>query len=357
MSKRQSGKIGMTPGAYVFLGEKKQDTVQMNLMDYDLDEYTFNDISHVEDAFACIDKESISWLNVYGLHDIDLMNNIQKKFNIHPLVIEDILNTHQRPKIEIYDQYIFIVTKMIYFDEETSDLVIEQISLIVLDNFVLCFQEKKGDIFNPLRERIKNHKGRIRKSGVDYLMFAILDIIVDHYFVVLEQLDEEIEVLDEELSEKTDFNMGHKIKTLKHNLIMLRKHIWPLRDVVSTLIRDENVFIETGTMPFLRDLHDHVIQVVDTTEGFREMAAGLMDMHMAAMSNRMNEIMKVLTIIATIFIPLSFLAGVFGMNFDTAVSPYNMPELHYKYGYIVFWLITLLVGFGLIFYFKRKKWL
>jgi len=291
------------------------------------------------------------------LHEQVILKQIEKHFNIHLLVMEDILNTVQRPKIEIFDDYIFVVAKMIYFDEEEYKLDIEQISLILDDNYIICFQEKRGDFFNPLRERIKNSMGRIRKSGVDYLAYAILDMIIDNYFIVLEKMDDEIEIIDEQISEDSGPELSQKINSLKRLLISLRKNTWPLREVVNTMTRGDLPYFKKATFPFLHDLHDHVIQVIDTTESHREIVTGLMDMYMSNMSNRMNEVMKVLTIIATIFIPLSFLAGVYGMNFDTDASRFNLPELHYKYGYVLFWSLVVLISGGLLVFFKRKKWL
>ncbi len=354
---RHSQKIGMSPGSYIFLGEKKQEKVQLNLMDYDESRYEFTSIENVEDAFPSKDKKSISWINVYGLHEVEMMKKLEQQFNIHPLVMEDILNTAQRPKIEIYDDYLFIVIKMIYFDDETAELEVEQISLILYDNFIICFQERKGDMFNPLRERIKNSKGRIRKRGADYLAYAILDVIVDNYFLVLENIGDQIEAIDEALYENLTAEMANRINLLKRTLIHLRKNLWPLRELINMLTRDEVPYFHSSTVPFLRDLYDHTIQVIDTTESFREMVSGLMDMYMTAISNRMNEIMKVLTIIATIFIPLSFLAGIYGMNFDVEISSYNMPELGFRYGYLFFWLLVLLIGGGLLFFFRRKRWI
>jgi magnesium transporter len=355
--KRRSEKLGLTPGSYVFIGQKKQDEIQINLLKYNEDNHEFGFIKNIDEAFDELADKTIRWINIYGLHDVDVLKKIEDHFSIHLLVMEDILNTNQRPKIEIYDDYIFAVVKMIYFDEENLELNVEQISLILHNNSIICFQEKLGDFFNPLRERIKNGKGRVRKSGPDYLAYAILDMIVDNYFLVLEKLGDRIESLDDEIMTNSDPEMAQKINSLKRTLIDLRKNVWPLREVISAITRDEIPYFKHKTLPFLRDLYDHIIQVIDTTENYREMATGLMDMYMTNISNRMNEVMKVLTIIATIFIPLSFLAGVYGMNFDTSASFFNMPELHYRYGYIFFWCLVVLIGGGLLLFFKRKNWL
>lgn len=354
---RRSKKIGLVPGSYVFLGEQKEEVAQINIMDYNADSYDFKTLESIDEALPYKDSKNITWVNIYGLHDIRILQKIEAHFGIHPLVMEDVLNTSQRPKIEIYDNYIFTVLKMIYFNEKTSELVVEQISLIFYDKFILCFQERKGDFFNPLRERIKKSKGRIRKSGEDYLAYSILDIIIDNYFLVLENFGDQIEVLDEEVTDNPKPEISQKINELKRTLISLPKNIWPLREVIHMLTRNEVPYFKKTTMPFLNDLYDHIIQVIDTTENYREMVTGLMDLYMSGMSHKMNEVMKVLTIIATIFIPLSFLAGIYGMNFDTSISPFNMPELGYRYGYILFWVFAICIGGGLLLFFKKKNWL
>lgn len=355
--KWRSKKAGLPPGSYVFLGEKRQEEIQLNLMTYNETDFEFRNIEKIEDAVDYKEKTDVTWVNIYGLHDIDLLKKIETAFTIHPLVLEDVLNTTQRPKIEIYDDYVFAVIKMIYYDAEEAEISTEQISIILQNNFIICFQERKGDIFHALRERIKNSVGRIRKSQADYLAYAIMDVIVDNYFSVLEKLSDHIEMLDEEVSDNPEPEMAQKINMLKRTLLMLRKNTWPLREMIHQIARDENPQFRKSTIPFLRDLYDHTVQVIDTTENYWEMASGLKDMYMSMVSNRMNEVMKVLTIIATIFIPLSFIAGVYGMNFDTGASPFNMPELSFTFGYPLFWLLCIAIGGGLLFLFKRKNWL
>ena len=354
---RQSDKLGLAPGSHVFVGEQKQENVQITIMDYDANNFELKECESIEEIFAYQNRKTVSWANVYGLHETEILKKIETQFNIHPLVTEDILNTSQRPKLEVFDDYIFAVIKMVYFNEENLQIETEQISLILHHNFVLCFQERKGDIFNPLRERIKNSKGRIRKKGSDYLAYAILDVIIDNYFIALEKIGDQIEVIDEELGSDPNPEVVQKINTLKRTLISMRKNTWPLREAIHQLSRDEVPYFSQETLPFLRDLNDHIIQVMDTTESHREIVSSLMDMYMSAVSNRMNEVMKVLTIIATIFIPLSFLAGIYGMNFDTSISPLNMPELSSRYGYIFFWILTIIIGGGLLLFFRKKKWL
>ncbi len=286
-----------------------------------------------------------------GLHDTETIGKIGNNFNIHPLVLEDILNTEHRPKSELTDTSVFVVVKMISYDEIKLEVEMEQVSLILGPNFVISFQEREGDIFDSLRERIKNGKGRIRKKGSDYLLFALLDIIVDNYFVVLEKLGERIEALENSVFSNPKPEQLQDIHKIKREMIFLRKSIWPLREMISGLIRDEIDQIDESTVPFLQDLYDHTIQVIDTVEAFRDTASGLLDGYLSSISNKTNEVMKVLTIIATIFIPLTFMAGVYGMNFE------NMPELKLAWSYPVLWLLMIAVGLVMIVFFRRKKWL
>lgn len=354
---KRSSKTGLPPGSLVYVGEKKVDRVKITGIDYDKSRYEKKSVERIEETFTYKDTSTISWINIDGLHDINILESISRHYNIHTLVLEDILSTHQRPKVEILDDYIFGILKMISYDHEEEEINVEQISLILGKNFVITFQEAQGDIFDPLRARIEGGKGRARKSGSDYLAYAIMDIVVDHYFLVLENLGERIEDLEEAVLEDHDSSVVEKIHILKRQLIDLRKLIWPLREVISSLQRDESPLIKKATSRFLSDLYDHIVQIIDTLETYREMVSSLLDIYLTMVSNRMNEVMKVLTIIATIFIPLSFLAGVYGMNFDTGISPFNMPELEFPFGYLMFWGLAVLVAGGLLMYFKRKRWL
>jgi len=294
----------------------------------------------------------VTWVNIDGLHDIEIMEKIGKHFGLHPLVLEDILNTEQRPKIEDFDDYIFVVLKMLYYDENEGEIRAEQISIILGSNFVLSFQERVGDIFNPLRDRIRNAKGRVRKMGPDYLAYSLLDAIVDNYFVVLEKLGEQIEGMEEELVTNPTPETLQRIHNLKREMIFLRKSVWPLREVVSRLERGESPLIKEATGIYLRDVYDHTIQVIDTIETYRDMLSGMLDIYLSSISNRMNQVMKVLTIIATIFIPLTFVAGIYGMNFE------YMPELKWHWFYPkAFWLVMLGVAALMLVYFRRKRWL
>jgi magnesium transporter len=351
-TKRASKKIGLSPGTLVHIGKKKIEKVRIRLIDYDEAQLQEKEPKTIEECFPFKELPTVTWVNIDGLHDIQVMEKIGKHFNLHPLVMEDILNTEQRPKIEDFDDYLFIVLKMLYFDETEDEIRSEQISIILGSNFVLSFQEKVGDIFDPLRERIRNSKGRVRKMGPDYLAYALLDAVVDNYFVVLEKLGEKIEGMEEELVTNPTPETLQTIHNLKREMIFLRKSVWPLREVISRLERGESELIKDSTGIYLRDVYDHTIQVIDTVETYRDMLSGMLDIYLSSISNRMNQVMKVLTIIATIFIPLTFVAGIYGMNFEF------MPELKWHWVYPwAFWLVMLGVAGVMLVYFRRKKWL
>jgi magnesium transporter len=349
-SYRQSQKAGLVPGSAVFIGKQKQENVHITVMDYDPINFEFRDCDTIEEIYPYKDKESITWINVYGLHETEIINKIAEKFNIHSLVTEDILNTKHQPKYEMYDDYIFFIIKMIRYNKEKDELDIEQMSLILLNNFVICFQEHKSDVFHALQERIKSSHGRIRKSGADYLSYSILDTIIDNYFFVIEGLDERVDELEKEALEAKAESM-REINTFKQLVVRLRKNIWPVREMLNNLLRDESPFFKESTLPFLRDIYDHALKVIDSLDTYRESVVGVMDIYMSATSFKMNEIMKVLTIISTIFIPLSFLAGLYGMNFEV------MPELKWKWGYFALLGFMAVTFVSMLFYFKRKNWI
>jgi len=349
--KRVSRKIGLSPGTLVHIGKKKIEKVRIRLIDYDEAQLQEKEAKTIEECFPFKDLPTVTWINIDGLHDIKVMEKIGKHFDLHPLVLEDILNTEQRPKIEDFDDYIFVVLKMLHFDESEQEVRAEQISIILGSNFVISFQERVGDIFNPLRERIRNAKGRVRKMGPDYLAYALIDAIVDNYFIVLEKLGEKIEGMEDELVTNPTPETLQTLHNLKREMIFLRKSVWPLREVVSRLERGESSLIKDATGIYLRDVYDHTIQVIDTIETFRDMLSGMLDIYLSSVSNRMNEVMKVLTIFATIFIPLTFIAGLYGMNFRF------MPELEWHWGYPAVVVLMVAVGISLLFYFRKKRWL
>jgi magnesium transporter len=349
--RRTSRKAGLPPGSLVHVGERTVDKTQISVLDYAADHIEEAALTSADQCVAFKDKPTVTWINMTGLHDVDVLQRIGECYGIHPLVLEDILNTQQRPKVEDFDDYLFVVLKMIDLDPETKEITAEQISFVVGDNFVLSFQEAPGDVFENVRERLRSGRRRIRERGTDYLGYALLDAVVDHYFVVLEALGNHIEDLEDELVENPDRETLHAIYTFKRELIYLRRSVWPLREVLSFLSRGESRLVQQETVAYLRDVYDHTIQVIDTIESFRDIIGGMHDTYLSSISNRMNEVMKVLTIFASIFIPLTFFAGVYGMNFD------YMPELHWRYGYPTLLSIMFVATMGMLVFFRKRKWL
>jgi len=348
---KRKRKVGLSPGSVVFVGEETTRPVTISVMDFNeeaLDERRVDDVAEV---LALRDTPTVSWINVDGIHDTDLIKTVGDHFGIHPLVQEDIAHADQRPKLEEYDDYLFLVIKMIRHDAATQTLRIENVSLLVGTNYVISFLEDPGDVFEPVRERIRGARGRIRRLGSDYMAYALIDIIVDHYFVVLEQFGETAEVIEDEVLEDASIETQEKINDLRRALISMRRAVWPVRELLGRLERLESPLVDAGTRPFLRDAYDHAVQVVDIVESLRDLVGGLTDLYMTSISNRMNEIMKVLTIIGTIFIPLTFIAGIYGMNFE------YMPELSWQYGYFATWGVMILLGVLLLFYFRRREWI
>jgi magnesium transporter len=349
--KRTKQKVGLTPGTLVHVGERKIEKVRIRIIDYDERQLEEKEVETVEECFPFKDKPTISWINIDGLHDVEVIEKIGKQFGLHPLVLEDIVHTGQRPKLEDFGSHVFVVLKMLYYDKEKNELEAEQVSVIFGENFVISFQERVGDIFEPLRERIRQSKGRVRKAGADYLAYTLIDSIVDRYFVILEQLGERIEDTEQELATNPTAETLQCIRAFKKEMIFLRKSIWPLREVVNSLERGESSLIQESTGIYLRDVYDHTIQIIDTVESYRDMLSGMLDVYLSSISNKMNEVMKVLTIFAAIFIPLTFVAGVYGMNFSF------MPELGWHWGYFAVLLVMAAIGATMIVYFKRKRWL
>jgi len=355
--KKSSKMQGLAPGELIHIGEKKTDKIRITVIDYDEKNFQEREIKNVEECFPFKDKKTVTWINIDGLHDIAVIEKIGKCYDIHPLILEDIVNTDQRPKIEDFESYVFFVLKMLYLEEKTHKIYAEQVSLILGSNYVISFQESIGDVFDSIRNRIRNSKGRIRKMGSDYLAYSLIDAIVDNYFVTLEIVGEKIESIEEKLISNPIPETLQTIYNLKRGLIFLRKSVWPLREVISGLQRSESKLINKSTNIYLRDVYDHTIQVIDSIETYRDMTSGMLDIYMSSISNKMNEVMKVLTIFAVIFIPLTFVAGIFGMNFNPESSPFNMPELNFYWGYPMALFVMAIIGFVMLIYFRRKKWL
>ena len=352
MIKKRSKKAGLPPGTLVHIGEKRAGEPIIALIDYDEANFQEREVKAVEECFPFRDKPTVTWINVEGVHQVEVVEKLGHCFGLHPLVLEDILNTDQRPKMEIYGDYVYIVLKMLYGGDVNHPIEAEQVSLILGSNFVISFQEgKEGDVFNPVRERIRSGKGLIRTMGSDYLAYSLIDMIVDSYFLILERLGEKIELLEEALVAHPTATTLQEIRKFKTEMIFVRRVVWPLRELVSGLRRKESPLIKETTEIYLRDVYDHTVQVMDTVELYREMLSGMLDIYLSSVSNRLNSVMKVLTIIATIFMPLTFIAGIYGMNFK------YMPELEWRWGYPVVWLLVIIIGLSMVVYFKKKKWL
>lgn len=348
---RKRKQPGSSPGTLVHIGQERATPTRIHVLDYDETRLEDRDANSAEDCFPFRDKPTVTWINVDGIHQVEIIEKLGKHFGLHPLTLEDIVNTNQRPKMEDNGGYLFIVLKILTYDDQRSAINTEQLSIILGSNFVISFQEEAGDDFDPIRERVRHGKGRIRKMGADYLAYALIDAIVDHYFVILEKIGEKLATLEDELVTDPQTETLTAVHRLKREMILLRKSVWPVRELISGLERGESELIHQATHIFLRDVYDHTIQVIDTVETYRDMLSGMLDLYLSTISNKLNSVMKVLTIISTIFIPLTFVAGIYGMNFDF------MPELHWRWGYPVVLLIMFGAMIAMLWFFRRKKWL
>lgn len=349
--KKIAHKISQSPGSLIYVGEKKTEKVTVLAIRYNAEKLEEKTLEIPCNYLANNNFKGVNWITISGSHDPGTVEAIGKEFGLHPLVMEDILDTFHRPKQEEVGNYIFLVLKMLSYNQETKDIHSEQVSIILGPHYVITFQEQEREIFEPVRQRIRKSHGRLRQMSADYLFYRLLDTIVDNYFLVLEGIGEEIETLEELLLENPTREHLPMIHKLKRDMISLRKVVWPLREVINGLIDNESPLIDEKTDPFLRDVYDHILQLIDTADLYREMISVLQELYLSGISNKMNEVMKVLTIIATIFIPLTFIVGIYGMNFEV------MPELKWKYGYYFVWGVMVLVAGFLYFFFKRKKWL
>jgi magnesium transporter len=362
--KKRSKKAGLPPGSLVLIGDQRPEPVKIIGLDYDESACREKRDLSVEACVALKDTPQVTWIHVEGL-DVDVVKRLGEAFGLHPLTQEDLLNTDQRPKFEDFGDYVFIVLKMFLPPEragaqtgrQCGEAISEQVSLVMGPNWIISFVENERPAFDSVRDRLKAGTGRTRKMGVDYLAYSLLDTVVDNYFVTLEATGEDVETLEEELVLTPVPEVLRKVYKLKHDLIFLRKSVWPLREVISALSRSESPLIQDATRVYFRDIYDHTIQVIDIIETFRDMTSGMLDMYLSSLSNRMNEVMKVLTITSTLFIPLTFLAGLYGMNFNTDASMWNMPELNSPYGYPSILLLMVVIALGMLYFFKRKKWI
>ena len=343
-------KAALPPGTIEYTGERKAEQVRITVYDFEDSHLEAKELGSIEECFRYRDTPRVSWINIDGLHDTQSLERLCAHFGLHPLVLEDIVNTHQRPKVEDHQDYLYIVLKMLEYPEEGDEVTADQISIILGRNFVLSFQERAGDVWDPVRERIRKGAGRIRKSGSDYLAYRLMDTIVDHYFVVLEKIGDEIETLADEVAEGPSPHTLRRIHVLKREMIFLRRLIWPTREVAGILERAESNLITKPTVVYLRDVYDHTVQLIEAMESYRDLVSGMQDLYLSTVSNRLNAVMKVLTVFATIFAPLTFLAGIYGMNFK------YMPELGWKLGYPLFWAISLGLTLTMVVLFRRRGW-
>ncbi|CAH8283351.1 magnesium transporter [Mariniflexile fucanivorans] len=349
--KKQHKKIGKAPGSMIYTGEKSTKKLFIEVFDYNVEKCTEEELPTIEHAFDFKGSDSVTWININGLNHVDAIEKLGNHYNLHPLVLEDIVSISQRPKIDEYEDYLFVVLKMLYHDKD-DNVLYEQVSFILGKNYVLSFQESEGDVFDTVRERIRHGKGRVRTMQSDYLLYILMDAIVDNYFTIIETLGDKIEDFETDIfNGNVNNSINKEIQDLKREILKIRRSIYPLREVISRIDKHESSLIQKRTKTFYRDIYDHLIQVTENIDIYREMIWSLMDMYMTTISNKMNEVMKVLTIMASIFIPLTFIAGVYGMNFD------HIPELHYEYAYPVFWGVMIIIFLGMLYYFKRKKWL
>ncbi len=344
-------KIGLPPGSLVHMGKARGEKVEVTVMEYDehsLREYCPTSINELADSRR---NGMVTWINVDGIHDSALIQTFGETFGLHPLLLEDVMNPHHRPKIEDFEEYIHFTLKVITYNTSKRKIESEQVSFVLGDSWVISFQETPGDIFDSIRERLRNAKGRVRKKGADYLVYALIDVIVDYYFLVTDELDEEIEKLEGKVLRNPGKEVLVQLQKLKKDLVFLRKSIVPVRDAVGKLEKGTSKLIEQSTTFFLRDVYDHTLYIAESIEIYREMLNTAAEVYLSTLSNRLNSVMKVLTIISTIFIPLTFIVGVYGMNFP------NMPEIHWKYGYLSVWIVMILVTVLLIYILRRKKWM
>lgn len=346
-------KLGLPPGSLIYIGEKDKLQAHVDVSVFDYTENTFTEFcpTDLKELAKYKNPHTITWINIDGIHDVEFIRQAGEIFELHPLLLEDVLNPDHRPKIEEYGDYIHFTLKELKWNKTEKIIEAEQISFVFGRGFVISFQEQKGDIFEPIRDRIRNDKGRIRKMKADYLAYSLIDIIVDHYFIIIDNIEDEIEALETVVLKNTHDKNIRNIQKLKKDLMTLRKSIIPLRESVGNLEKTGSELIEERTTYFLKDVYDHTLHITDSIETYREMLNSLMELHLAGMNNRLNKVMKVLTVISTIFIPLTFIVGVYGMNFD------YMPELRWHYGYHAVWAFMILVVVFMLYVLRRNKWM
>jgi magnesium transporter len=353
--KRQKRRSLLTsPGTVTYIGPEIELKTRIKRIQYDEKVFTEHDVKSMNECLPAKETAGqITWLDVDGIHETALIEKLGRMYQLHPLLLEDVVNTEHKPKLEVYDNgHLFLTLKMLHIESDAPlTISAEHISFVLGDQYLISFQEElTDDIFTSVLTRLKASVGKTRKNGVDYLLFALMDVIVDHYFIVLEKLGDKLELAEDQVIRGAKHLSLADLYALKRELTLVRKVIWPLRDIINQLIREDNPYISKKTTPYFRDLYDHVMQVIDTIDSYRELLASLADVHLSTISNRMNSVMKTLTIFSAIFMPLTFIVGVYGMNFD------NMPELRLHNGYFYVWGLMTVVTVGMVVYFKWKKW-
>ncbi len=349
--RRATKKPGSAPGTLVHTGVQKVERVAIRYLDYDADHLQEVELDQVHPCFELKDSPTVSWINIDGLHDVDLIREVGERFGWHPLMLEDIVSVGQRAKMEEYEGVVFIVLPMLSWNAEHGRVDEEQLSLILGQRYVFTFQERFGDVFDGVRDRLRNARGRIRQRGPDYLAYALIDAVVDHYFSVIEAVGDVTDDLEAEVLVDPASGTMQRLHLLKRELISVRRAVWPLREMLMQLLRAEGEYFSSETRLFARDVYDHALQVAETVEALRDVVSGAVDLYLSTVGQRANEVMKVLTIMASIFIPLTFLAGIYGMNFDF------MPELHMRWAYPALLTLMAILGGGMLLYFKRKGWM
>jgi magnesium transporter len=350
--KRRAKKLGLPPGTLLpHVEEAQPESSSITILDYDDKHFHAEQTHLVESLIPYKTTPTVTWINVDTINDVKLLEKMGSVFNLHSLTLEDIQSADQRPKLDDYETYLYIDLKILSYNQEKNDIEQEALSLVLGPSYVITFHERESAVLNPIRERIRSHGGRIRKMGADYLAYCLVDTVVDHYFVLMEKLDEKIESLQDDVMSNPTPALLREINDIKQMIIALRKTIWPLRDVIVRMERRDSNLIADSTRVFLRDVYDHTIHIMDTIETFRDLVSGILDIYLSSSSNRLNEVIKFLTIISTIFIPLTFLAGVYGMNFK------HFPELDWQYGYYYFWMFNIVTAGLMLYYFKKKGWL
>lgn len=348
--RKKKHEIGASPDDLLFRGNQKADEVTLRIIDYDSENLEENVISKVQDALDFQKKKTVTWLNIDGLHDAGIMEDISNGFNLDRLILAEVMNTGTRPKVVEYENCIYISIKMLQHNAETDMISVENLSLIITDSILISFQERKGDVFEPVRERIRKHKRRIRNSGTDYLAFALLDIVIDNYIYIISVLGEKVENLEEELGIEVKQSLINAINNYKRELNFLRKNIKPAREMILALQKIESDLINESSYIHFKELQDNINQASDSSDSYREILSDQLNIYHTTISSKLNDIMKFLTIFSVIFIPLTFIAGIYGTNFDV------LPELHYKYSYFIMWGVMISVAIGMLVYFRRRKW-